>query len=131
LAALQAFSRPARERWSVEWIDEDAYAFDYRGDPGYTFYRYWDATACVEFGLRMAARALQVELRQETEHLHRYDTIIRRIGERIDLRGSDLSTLVLSCMDQNGHLSKRRRDQFRLRVPDTAFDLIEDVTRDV
>lgn len=131
LAVLQAFSRRARERWTVEWIDEDVYTFHYRGDPGYTFYRYWDATACVEFGLRMANQALQVELRQETEHLRRYDTIVRRVGERIDLRGSDLSTLVLSCLDQNGRLSKRRRGQFSLRVPDTAFDLIEEVTRDV
>ncbi|MCD9006768.1 Fic family protein [Luteimonas sp. XNQY3] len=131
LRALQTFSRPARERWNVEWAGEDTYGFIYRGDPGHAFYRYWDATACVEFGFRMAAQALQVELRQATEYLQRYDTIVRRIGERIDLRGSDLSTLVIACLEQGGRLSKRRRDQFGLRVPQAAFDMIETVTQEI
>lgn len=131
LHALQTFSRPARERWAVEWVGENDYSFQYLGDPDHTFYRYWDATACVEFGFRMAAQALQVELRQETEYLRRYDAIVRQVSERLDLRGSDLSTLVIACLDQNGRLSKRRRDQFALRVPAPAFDLIEAVTQAV
>lgn len=83
------------------------------------------------FGLRMAARALQVELRQETEPLQRDDRITRRIGEQIDLRGSDLGTRVISCLDQQGRLARRRRDPFALTVPQAAFALIEQVTREV
>lgn len=131
LRTLQTFSAPARERWSVRWLDEGQFAFEYRGDPRHAFYRYWDATACVEFGLRMAGQALEVELRQETEYLQRYDAIMRRVGQRIDVRSSDLSTLVISCLEQQGRLSQRRRDQFRLRVPESAFDLIEAVAREV
>ena len=131
LGALQSFSRPARDRWDVSWLAEDDYAFAWRGDPGHAIYRYWDATPCVEFGLRMAAQALQVELRQETEYLQHYDAIIRRVEADVDMRGSDLATLVIACLDQGGRLSKRRRDQFRHRVPEAAFGLIEAATREV
>ncbi|GAB2625205.1 Fic family protein [Novilysobacter erysipheiresistens] len=128
LRTLQEFSRPVRERWKVEWLDEGRYAFDYRGDPRHGIYRYWDATEAVEFSFRMAEQALEVELRSEAEFLASYDAITRQVNERFDLRGSDLATLVLSAWDHQGKVSKRRRDQFRPRVPEAAFDFIEEVT---
>jgi len=131
LRALQTFSVPARQRWAVEWLDAGNYAFRYRGDPQHAFYRYWNATACVEFGMAMAERALEVELKEETTHLQRYDCIVRRVNDHLDVRGSDLATLVISCIEQGGTLSRRRRDQFRNSVPEAAFDLIEAVTREV
>jgi len=78
----------------------------------------------------MAELALGVELRQETKFLLRYDSIVRRVNERMDLRGSDLSTLVISALDHNGVVSKRRRDQFQYTVPPEAFDLIEGFVRE-
>jgi hypothetical protein len=131
LAALQSFSKPARERWGVTYLDEGQYTFQYRGDPGYGIYRYWDATPCVEFGYRMAEQALDVHLRQETEYLQRYDSITRAVNSRFDVRGSDLATLVMSSLDHDGVISKRRRDQFADRVPAPVFDFIEETTRHV
>lgn len=128
LRTLQAYSLPVRERWRAHWLDEGQYEFEYHGDPGHGLYRYWDATDAVEFGFRMARQALETELRTEAEFLAAYDSITRQVTERFDLRGSDLSTLVLSAWDNAGKLSQRRRDQFRLRVPDAAFDFIEQVT---
>lgn len=130
LHTLQAFSRPVRDRWQVTWINGDQYDFRYIGDPACGIYRYWDATACVEFGFGMAEQALDTELRHETEYLMRYDAIVRRINEAMDLRGSDLSTLVISALDNGGVVSKRRRDQFSNRVPVAAFDLIEEAVRE-
>lgn len=63
--------------------------FDFIGHP--SIYRYWDATCCVEFTLQMARRALEVELREETEFLDRYDRVIKAVNQRFDVRGSDLS----------------------------------------
>ena len=123
LAVLQRTSRPLRAFWSVRWIDEGRYDLEFRGDD--TLYRYWDATACVEFGHRMAEQALEVDLRQETEFLARYDAISKAVGERYDVRGNDLATLILSCLDQGGVLSRRRRKQFQGKVPDGVFGLIE------
>jgi hypothetical protein len=126
LSVLQHYSRPARERWSVKWIDEGQYDLEFEGSPA--LYRYWDATPCVEFGFRMAEQALEVDLRQETAFLARYDRIVRAVDERFDVRGSDLATLVISCLDQGGRLSKRRRQQFAGRVPEAVFDYIEELS---
>lgn len=128
LSVLQQYSRPARERWSVRWVDEDQYDMRLNGDPG--FYRYWDATQCVEFGFQMAEQALELELRAETLFLARYDQIVKDVGERFDLRGSDLSTLVLCCLDNDARISKRRRQQFEGRGPEGVFDFIERCARD-
>ncbi|MDZ4349378.1 MAG: Fic family protein [Xanthomonadaceae bacterium] len=122
LAALQSFSHPARERWDVRMIDVDNYAFEFRGRP--SIYRYWDATLCVEFGLRMAEAALVQGLHAQVVFARRYDRIVRRIDAEFDIRNSVLSTLVVSCLEQ-GRVSRRRRDQFAGAVPAEAFDAIE------
>ncbi|WP_133000581.1 Fic family protein [Luteimonas arsenica] len=123
LRVLQSYSRPARERWQVEWIDAGQYAFTFTGHAA--MYRYWDATDQVTFGSKMAEQALEVELRQEADFLERYDTIVAAVNAEYDVRGSDLSTLVVSCLDNHGVVSKRRRDQFGGRVPEAVFDLVE------
>ena len=94
-----------------------------------SLYRYWDATRCVEFGSRMAEEALEVELRQETEFLAKYSRVIRDVNERVDVRGSDLAILVQGCLDNNDVVSKNRRKQYALRVPEATFDLIEAAAR--
>jgi hypothetical protein len=126
LSTLQAFSVPARERWRVGWIGEDDYDLHYEGSDGYELYRYWDATLAVEFCFRMAEQALEVNLRENTEFILRYDRVSREVERRYDVRGSDLATLVTSALSQNGVVSKRRRDQFATRVPPAVFDLIEE-----
>ena len=127
LATLQQYSASARKRWNVRWIDEGEYEFSFNGNPA--VYRFWNATGCVEFGYRMAEQALEVDLRQETEYLARYDYIIKAVTERFDVRSSDLSTLIRCCLDQGGKLSNHRRKQFARRVPEKVFDFIEEATK--
>jgi hypothetical protein len=126
LSTLQAFSVAARERWQVSWIGEDDYDLRYEGSAGYELYRYWDATPAVEFCYRMADQALEVNLRENTEFIVRYDRVSREVERRYDVRGSDLATLVTSALMQNGVVSRRRRDQFSTRVPLAVFDFIEE-----
>ena len=123
LGALKAFSQPTREFWNVTWLDGDQMAFDFIGHP--SIYRYWDATRCVEFTLQMARRALEVELREETEFLDRYDRVIKAVNQRFDVRGSDLSKLVMICLDNEGKVSKHRRRQFQYSVSEEVFEFIE------
>jgi hypothetical protein len=129
LQALQSFSRPARERWRVEAIDTDRFHFSFTGAPA--VYRYWDATPCVEFGLKMARSALDLHLQGQLRSLQQYDTIARTINPRYDLRGPILRTLIIACIEQGGRLSKRRRDQYAYAVPDGAFEAIEQAVREV
>jgi Fic family protein len=123
LAALKSFSEPARKRWDVIWIDGDEYQMTFNSDE--SLYRYWNATTCVEFGLEMAKQALEKDLREETEFLAKYDRIYRAIDGRYDIRGKDLNTLVLTCMEQNGKISINRRKKFATTVPEEIFDAIE------
>jgi len=123
LAALKDFSHSARDFWNVTWLDADQMSFEFIGHP--SIYRYWDATRCVEFTLQMARRALEVELREETEFLDRYDRVIKAVNQRFDVRGSDLSKLVMMCLDNDGKVSKNRRKQFQYSVPEEVFEFIE------
>ncbi|MGE8482238.1 MAG: Fic family protein [Pseudomonas sp.] len=123
LAALKDFSHSARDFWNVTWLDADQMSFEFIGHP--SIYRYWDATRCVEFTLQMARRALEVELREETEFLDRYDRVIKAVNQRFDVRGSDLSMLVMMCLDNDGKVSKNRRKQFQYSVPEEVFEFIE------
>jgi hypothetical protein len=112
----------------VRWIDADDLRFEFVGDP--SIYRYWDATACVAFSLEMAKRALEVVLKDETEFLERYDYIVRAVNERYDVRGNDLSNLAMMCLENQGVISKNRRKQYLLLVPEPVFDYIETLARE-
>ncbi|CAM3591014.1 hypothetical protein CCOS865_04025 [Pseudomonas reidholzensis] len=127
LETLQEFSRPAREFWDVRWIDHGQFAFEFTGDPA--IYRFWDATAGVRFTLEMAKRALEVELREETAFLQNFDMAMRAVNDSYDVRGSDLATLVMMCLTNNGTVSKNRRKQFLYSVQPEVFDYIEQVCR--
>ena len=122
LSALKSFSRPARERWDVSLLDADT--FDFRFNGSASLYRYWDATDCVAFGIRMAEAALSENLQQQVAFARRYDRVVKAINARFDIRNSVLNTLVLSALE-HGRLSKRRRDQFAHAVPEGGFEAIE------
>ncbi len=124
LEALKDFSKPARDFWNVTWLDADQMAFEFIGHP--SIYRFWDATRCVEFTLQMARRALEIELREETEFLDRYDRVVKAVNQRFDVRGSDLSKLVMMCLDNGGKVSKHRRKQFQYSVSEEVLDFIEE-----
>lgn len=129
LQVLQNFSSQAREFWQVRFIDEAQYTFDFTGNEA--IYRYWDATECVAFMARTAASAIEHHLKEETIYLERYDQIYRSIDEEYDIPGSELSRLVMFCMDQGGTISKNRRKQYKYMVPEGVFDALEDSYRQV
>lgn len=76
-------------------------------------------------------RALEVELREETVFLENYDKIVRAADERYDVRGSDLSNLVMMYLTQKGTVSNHRRKQYRHMVQEEDFDYIEQVTQNL
>ncbi|MEY6431356.1 Fic family protein [Thioalkalicoccus limnaeus] len=123
LSALQSFSIPMRRHWEVRWLADESYDFRFQGDEA--LYRYWDATQVVEFSLDMARQALEKDLREETEFLDRFDRVYRQIDDAFDVRGSALTTLVIAALQNNGKVSRNRRKQFQLTVPNPVFDAIE------
>ena len=108
LSALESFSKPAQQFWDATIVDARVFA-DFRGAP--EMYRYWDASACVEFGLRMAKEALDKDLRDESAYLHRFDRAWRAVDDALDMNRDDLLLLVQSALQNSGRLSSHRRKQ--------------------
>ena len=73
----------------------------------------------------MAEQALEIELKNETEFLARYDHIVRSIDRDFDVRGNLLSNLAIMCLDNDNKISNHRRKQFFGQVPEDVFDAIE------
>jgi hypothetical protein len=73
----------------------------------------------------MARLALEQDLTKQVGLLAGYDAVVKEVECRYDLVGSPLSTLVPSCQQNGGMLSKNRRKQFALSIPADAFDFIE------
>jgi hypothetical protein len=108
LAALQSFSKPARALWDVTAIADNEFEQHFRGES--EIYRFWDATACVEFGLKMAREALEHDLLQEMTILNRYDVVYRAVNDAVDMNNNDMVSLV-RAIAQHGALSKNRFKQ--------------------
>ena len=45
------------------------------------------------------------------------------------MRGSDLSTLVMMCLTNEGKVSNNRRKQYQYTVPEAVFEYIEEVAQ--
>lgn len=126
--ALKAYSRPMRERWRVEVLDPETPHLTFEGDA--SLYRYWNATAAVEFGFEMARSALETTLVEEVSWLQRYDRIVEAVNARYDVRNPDLAVLVQGCLQQGNGISKNHRRQYAKRVPAEVFDYIEACAKD-
>ena len=131
LAALESYSQPMRRRWDVTWLGDEHYQFEYKGDSSFSPYRYWDATAAVEFSLKMAKIALDQYLRDEAAFLMRFDAALKIINEAIDIQSNYLVVLLRAALENKGVVSKRRRDQYALSVPAGHFDVIEETAKSV
>lgn len=123
-AALQRYSAPMRAFWAVTTFDLEHPGLEFNGHP--SLYRYWNATAAVEFGFRMTRSALDVQLIGELQWLKRYDRVIAAVNARFDIRGPALATLVTVCLNNGNRLSKRKRERYASIVEAEAFDYIEE-----
>lgn len=129
LAALQTFSKPARNLWQVRQTGDNDFSFQTQTNAD--LYRYWDATPIVEFGLRMAKEALEHDLQKETRFLACYDRVFGMVNDQFDIRATILPTLINGCYQQQGRLSKGLRKKYEHLVQPEAYDWIESCVKDV
>ncbi|MBO1926306.1 Fic family protein [Thiomicrorhabdus sp. 6S2-11] len=129
LKALQSFSVPMRQYWNVSWLHDEEYLFAFKGEE--SLYRYWDATPCVEFGLKMTQESFEKDLREETVFLEKFDRVYRAVDEAFDVRGNELTTLVLTTLQNNGKVSIRRRKKFQGKMSEQVFEFIEKVCEEL
>lgn len=70
-------------------------------------------------------------MKSDELYLTQYKEIHRKVDEKLDIRGSALSALVQICISNQGRVPQAARDKFKDCVPDSYFDYIEVVAKDV
>jgi len=64
-------------------------------------------------------------------YLAQYKAIYRKVDENLDIRGSALTALVQICISNHGKLPRAARNKFKSCVPDSYFDYIETIAKDI
>ncbi len=112
LAALESFSRPARQLWDVTWIADNEFLFDFRSSP--LVYAHWSGEAAAEFVTRCAEQALEQSLIDETAFLQDYDRAYEQIDREFDLPNRTINLLIHWIRQNNGRMPERRRNATEL-----------------
>lgn len=108
LAALESFSRRARQLWDVTCIADNEFAFDFRSSP--LVYAHWNGEVAADFVTRCAEQALEQSLVDETAFLQAHDRAYEQIDREFDLPNRTLNLLIQWIHQNNGRLPERRRN---------------------
>lgn len=108
-AVLESFSKPLFEYVDWRWTPERE--IEVLNDTG-DLYRYFDATAFAEYLYDRVADAVQRDLREELDYVSVYDHALAAVTGIIDMPDRRASLFVRLCMQNNGRLSKAKRDSF-------------------
>jgi hypothetical protein len=126
-ATLQAHSgplmpfiewRPTPER-NVEVLNETA-----------DLYRYFDCTGEAEFLYACVRRTVEQDLPREINYLRHHDEAIRRIMDAVEMPDRAAENLVMFIRQNNGTLSKKRREVEFKKLRDDELILIEGIVND-
>ena len=108
LAALEAFSRPARQLWDVIYLADNEFRFDFKSTPG--VYAHWNGDAAAQFVTTCAEQALALLLLEETRFIQAYDQAFERIDRAFNLPNRTVNLLVQWVRQNGGQMPLRRRN---------------------
>lgn len=108
LAALESFSRPARQLWDVTYVADNEFIFDFRSSP--LVYAHWNGEAAADFVTRCAEQALEQSLIDETAFLLAYDRAYEQIDREFDLSNRTINLLIQWIRQNHDRLPVRRRN---------------------
>jgi hypothetical protein len=103
--------RPTPER-NVEVVNDTA-----------DLYRYFDCTANAEFLYTCVRRTVEEDLPREISYLRRHDEAITRIMELVEMPDRLAESLVLFIRQNDGTLSRRRRESEFRELRDAEIDV--------
>lgn len=110
--------RPTPER-NVEVLNDTA-----------DLYRYFDCTEAAEFLYACVRRTVEQDLPREIDYLRRHDEAIRRIMNAVEMPDRVAENLVMFIRQNNGSLSKKRRDGEFSKLRDDEVILIEGIVKE-
>ncbi len=119
-ASLEAFSRPLMTL--VEYtLDEDG-RMTVTNDTR-RWYAYIDMTAQVEALFRFIQRTIETELVEELSFIARYDETRKAIQDIVDMPDRQIDLFIRFCLQNNGHLSAKKRSQFDFLSDDEVTEM--------
>lgn len=124
---LEAHSRPLMD--FIQWEVAPRQNVVVTNDTA-DLYRYFDCTAEAEFLYECVARTVDHDLPDEIDELRRRDEAGTRIAEIIDLPERVMQNLISMIRENDGKLSKRRRDKDFAPLTDEEVSRIEAICAD-
>lgn len=122
-ATLQAHSGPLMP--FIEWRttpERNVEVLNQTAD----LYRYFDCTEEAEFLYACVARTVEHDLPREIDYLRRHDEATRRIMNEVEMPDRVAENLVMFIRENNGTLSKKRREGEFKELREEEVILIED-----
>jgi hypothetical protein len=120
--ALENFSKTIQPH--IDWKWTPTKAIEVSNDTS-ALYRYFDATAQVEFLHAKIAETVDVDLKDELAYVARFDAALKAVNEIVDLPGRRASLLTTYIVGNEGKLAKRKRSQFE-ELDDRTIAAIEE-----
>jgi hypothetical protein len=125
--ALEAFSRPLQS--VIDWEYSDANGLLVHGDTR-DLYRFFDATAQVEFLYDRVADTIREDFTDELDFLLLYDAALAAVSRIVDMPDRRAQFLVRLCLQNGGRLSRNKRGQFS-ELTDEEVAVMEAAIRQV
>ena len=90
-------------------------------------YRYFDCTAEAEFLYACVSRTVEHDLPREIDYLRRHDEAARRIMDAVEMPDRVADNLVMFVRQNNGTLSRKRREGEFKKLRDDEVLLLEGI----
>lgn len=124
---LQAHSAPLMD--FIEWRPTAEHNIEVLNDTA-DLYRYFDCTQAAEFLYACVQRTVEHDLPREIDYIRRHDEAMSRIMEMIEMPDRLAQNLILFIRQNEGTLSKRKREQDFSALSDGEVHGLEKVIQD-
>jgi len=124
---LQAHSMPLMD--FIEWHPTAEHNVEVRNDTT-DLYRYFDCTEQAEFLYACVQRTVEHDLPREIDYLRRHDEAMARIMEMIDMPDRLAQNLILFIRQNDGKLSKRKREKDFSALSDDEVQSLENIVQE-
>ncbi len=123
---LEGFSRPISEFVQWRWTGERGIVVE---NDTSDLYRYFDATAFVEYLYDRVAETVRRDLKEELGFIATFDRAFEAARAIVDMPDRRASLLVRLCMQNGGRLSATKRGQFK-ELDDSEIAAMEAAVQD-
>jgi hypothetical protein len=124
---LQAHSTPLMD--CIEWRPTAERNVEVLNDTA-DLYRYFDCTEASEFLYACVQRTVEQDLPKEIDYLHLHDEAMARIMEMIEMPDRLAQNLILFIRQNDGTLSKRKREKEFSALTDEEVRDLESIVQD-